>query len=240
MLGPQVIAVATVVLLIIVLLLDWVSGGGEGAKLWKTTTTFGHRPPIFLFVMIAFVLALAAAHLAGQTQLRPWLGAMGLILFGYVFELVIEWGPLSGSNGFGASVSNGAVGPWLALICGLAIVVGAALTLDLRASALGGVAVGLRQAAGNVSAAAQSRASAAGVGADSPGTATTPSAAATPSTAATDATAATPTATAPAVSPAPDGPADVAGASPPGWYPDPSGQHRERKWDGTSWTDDTR
>lgn len=245
MLGPQVIAVGSVALLIVVLLLDWVSGGGQGAKLWRTEAQFGHRPPIFLFVMIALVLTLAAAHLAGQLQLRPWLGAMGLILFGYVFELALEWGPLSGNNGFGSSISNSAVGPWLALICGLAIAGGAALTLDLRASALGGVAVGLRQAAGNVSAAAQSRASAAGAAATpspvaTPSAAATPGAAATPSAAVPDETAPIPTATAQEASAPQDETADVTGPPPPGWYPDPSGQHKERKWDGANWTDDTR
>ena len=110
---------------------------------------------------------------------------MGLILFGYVLELALEWGPLSGNSGSGTGISNSAVGPWLALVCGLVIAIGAALTLDLRASALDGVAVGLRQAAGNVSAAAQSRASAAGAGANRPSPAApAPTPVATPSAAA--------------------------------------------------------
>ena len=69
MLGPQVIAVASVALLIIVLLLDWVSAGGESIKFWRITggnTGFGHRPPIFLFIVIALVLALAAATWPGR------------------------------------------------------------------------------------------------------------------------------------------------------------------------------
>jgi hypothetical protein len=39
--------------------------------------------------------------------------------------------------------------------------------------------------------------------------------------------------------PVPPTRAHYAGAAPPGWHPDPSGQYQFRWWDGTQWSDHT-
>lgn len=237
-LGPQLIAGGSAVILISVFL-SWVSYSGPtksvSQSLWKFNPGGGHRATGLLLLLAVVALVLAAMFLfQGQARVLSALGGTGLLLGGAAIVLAAQFlgastsVPLGGAGGQftggGELKISGAYGSYLAALAGLAVAFGAWRTLAIDNSAFGGIAGAMREAAAGV------RSVAAGARAANPG-----GAGAAGST------------QGPAGTPRPAGEAEQApaaeqarGSVAPGWYPDPSGEHGERFWDGTAWTHQTR
>lgn len=180
---------------------------------WKADNSLHMKVAICAAVVIAAVLCLFT--LAGRTAFDWLAGAVALFAGGGV----VMWALF-------VSSFHPHIGAWLAVGLGAAIAVGGLL---IEYPAVGHAA-----------------ARAPAVPEPTAATALQPTPATAPQP--TAATASQPTAAQPTVAAdtamAPPRPSDltepITTNVPPGWYPDPSGEHAERLWDGSVWTHEVR